>query len=52
MDPAAVTPDSFNFVTLFMRADWVVKLVMLGLAVRLAVVVDGDPRQDLPLRRA
>ena len=33
MDPAAVTPDSFNFVTLFLRADWVVKAVMLGLAV-------------------
>src|SRR5205085_6139944 len=32
MDPAAVTPDSFNFVTLFLRADWVVKLVMTGLA--------------------
>jgi biopolymer transport protein TolQ len=33
MDPAAVTPDSFNFLTLFLRADWVVKAVMLGLAV-------------------
>jgi biopolymer transport protein TolQ len=32
MDPAAVTPDSFNFLTLFMRADWVVKAVMVGLA--------------------
>jgi biopolymer transport protein TolQ len=32
MDAAAsVTPDTFNFITLFMRADWVVKLVMLGL---------------------
>jgi biopolymer transport protein TolQ len=31
MDPAAVTPDSFNFVTLFLRADWVVKGVMVGL---------------------
>jgi biopolymer transport protein TolQ len=31
MDPAAVTPDTFNALTLFMRADWVVKLVMLGL---------------------
>jgi biopolymer transport protein TolQ len=31
MDAAAVTPDSFNFVSLFMRADWVVKLVMTGL---------------------
>jgi biopolymer transport protein TolQ len=31
MDPAAVTPDSFNFFTLFMQADWVVKLVMIGL---------------------
>jgi biopolymer transport protein TolQ len=29
---AAVTPESFNFFVLFMRADWVVKLVMLGLA--------------------
>jgi biopolymer transport protein TolQ len=28
----AVTPESFNFVSLFMRADWVVKLVMCGLA--------------------
>jgi biopolymer transport protein TolQ len=27
----AVTPDSFNFINLFMRADWVVKLVMVGL---------------------
>jgi biopolymer transport protein TolQ len=32
MDPTTVTPESFNFVVLFMRADWVVKLVMLGLA--------------------
>ncbi|WP_374472264.1 protein TolQ [Phenylobacterium sp.] len=32
MDPAAVSPESFNAVTLFMRADWVVKLVMIGLA--------------------
>jgi len=32
MDSAnAVTPESFNFFVLFMRADWVVKLVMLGL---------------------
>jgi len=33
MDPAAVTPETFNFVTLFIEADWVVKGVMLGLAV-------------------
>jgi biopolymer transport protein TolQ len=32
MDPAAVSPDSFNAVNLFLRADWVVKLVMIGLA--------------------
>jgi len=32
MDPAAVTPASFNFVTLFLEASWVVKFVMLGLA--------------------
>ena len=32
MDSAtAVTPESFNFFVLFMHADWVVKLVMLGL---------------------
>ncbi|MBS0363883.1 MAG: protein TolQ [Proteobacteria bacterium] len=29
---AAASPDSLNFFVLFMRADWVVKLVMLGLA--------------------
>ncbi|WP_309603925.1 protein TolQ [Phenylobacterium sp.] len=33
MDHTAITPDSFNFITLFLRADWVVKLVMIGLAV-------------------
>ncbi len=33
MSPAdAVTPESFSIVSLFMRADWVVKLVMIGLA--------------------
>jgi biopolymer transport protein TolQ len=32
MDPAAVTPASFNFITLFIEASWVVKFVMLGLA--------------------
>jgi biopolymer transport protein TolQ len=32
MDQAAVSPESFNFITLFIRADWVVKLVMVGLA--------------------
>jgi len=31
MDAAAVTSDSFNFVSLFLRADWVVKIVMVGL---------------------
>jgi len=31
MDPTAVTPQSFNFFVLFLHADWVVKLVMLGL---------------------
>jgi biopolymer transport protein TolQ len=29
---AAVTPESLNFFVLFMHADWVVKLVMVGLA--------------------
>ena len=32
MDPAAaVTPDSFSFIHLFLQADWIVKLVMIGL---------------------
>jgi biopolymer transport protein TolQ len=31
--PAAITADSFSFITLFLRADWVVKGVMIGLAV-------------------
>ena len=31
MDPAAVTPDSFNFIHLFVQAHWVVKFVMLFL---------------------
>src|SRR5437868_13962143 len=32
MDTAtAVSPESFHFLALFMRADWVVKLVMIGL---------------------
>jgi biopolymer transport protein TolQ len=29
----AVTPESFDLVSIFVRADWVVKLVMVGLAV-------------------
>jgi biopolymer transport protein TolQ len=44
MDPAAVTPDTFNVVHLFMSADWVVKLVMLALALSSlwswAVIID------------
>ena len=32
MDPTAVSPESFNFIALFLRADWIVKLVMIGLA--------------------
>ncbi len=30
--PAAITPETFSFIALFMRADWVVKSVMTGLA--------------------
>jgi biopolymer transport protein TolQ len=34
MDPAAaVTPESFDLLSIFVRADWVVKLVMIGLAI-------------------
>jgi biopolymer transport protein TolQ len=45
MDPnAAITPDTFNIVHLFMQADWVVKGVMIGLALASlwswAVIID------------
>jgi biopolymer transport protein TolQ len=34
MNPAAaVTPETFDLVSIFIRADWVVKLVMIGLAI-------------------
>src|SRR5688572_13427910 len=33
MDPAAVTPQSFDLISIFLNSDWVVKLVMIGLAV-------------------
>ena len=32
MDPSNVTPETFSFLTLFLRADWVIKAVMTGLA--------------------
>ena len=32
MDPTALTSESFSFLTLFLRADWVVKSVLAGLA--------------------
>jgi biopolymer transport protein TolQ len=31
MDAAPITADTFSFINLFLRADWVVKLVMIGL---------------------
>lgn len=33
MDATAISPESFNFFVLFMRADWVVKAVMIGLGI-------------------
>ena len=32
MDPAAITPQSFDLLSIFLNSDWVVKLVMIGLA--------------------
>ena len=32
MDPTVITPDTFSPISLFLRADWVVKGVMIGLA--------------------
>ena len=44
MDPNAVSADTFSIVTLFMSADWVIKLVMIGLALASlwswAVIID------------
>jgi len=49
MDPnAAITPETFNIVHLFLAADWVVKLVMLGLGAASlwswAVIIDKTVR--------
>jgi biopolymer transport protein TolQ len=48
MDPAAVTPDSLNFLAVFLRATWVAKLVMLGLTLASvwswAVIIDKSLR--------
>jgi biopolymer transport protein TolQ len=33
MDPAAITPQSFDLISIFLNSDWVVKLVMIGLGV-------------------
>jgi biopolymer transport protein TolQ len=44
MDPSNVTPETFSFLTLFIRADWVIKAVMTGLALASlwswAVIID------------
>ena len=32
MDPAAITPQRFDLLSIFLNSDWVVKLVMIGLA--------------------
>ncbi|HZZ90109.1 MAG TPA: protein TolQ [Caulobacteraceae bacterium] len=49
MDPnAAITPESFNIIHLFAAADWVVKLVMIGLGLASlwswAVIIDKTVR--------
>jgi biopolymer transport protein TolQ len=49
MDPAAaITPETFNVVHLFMSADWVVKIVLIGLALASlwswAVIIDKVAR--------
>jgi biopolymer transport protein TolQ len=48
MDPTTVSPETFTFVSLFMRATWVAKLVMIGLAVASiwswAVIIDKGVR--------
>src|SRR6516225_1243417 len=49
MEPnAAITPDTFNIVHLFLSADWVVRGVMIGLAAASlwswAVIIDKSVR--------
>jgi biopolymer transport protein TolQ len=48
MEPQAVTAESFSFLSLFMEADWVIKGVMIGLAilslVSWAVIIDKAVR--------
>ena len=48
MDPTAVSPETFSAVSLFLRADWVVKMVMVGLALASlwswAVILDKGVR--------
>ena len=53
MNPAAaLTPESFDLISIFLRADWVVKLVMIGLALASlwswTVIID----KAVPLHRA
>ena len=44
MEPSAVSAESFSFIALFLKADWVIKGVMIGLAllslVSWAVIID------------
>lgn len=44
MEPTAVSAESFSFIALFMKADWVIKGVMIGLAllslISWAVIID------------
>ena len=57
MDPnAAITPETFNIVHLFMAADWVVKVVMIGLGLASlwswAVIIDKLVRFSVLNRQA
>lgn len=56
MEPAAITPESFSFLHLFLRADWVVKGVMIGLALASlwswTVIIDKTVRLTMLGREA
>ena len=53
---AALTPESFDLISIFLRADWVVKLVMTGLAVASlwswTIILDKLFRFSNPTREA
>ena len=55
-DPAALTPESFSLIAIFLRASWVVKLIMVALGLASlwswAIIIDKSVRFTALNRRA